>query len=215
MHFYFFVVYYTYIIINGGAILRQSKINCPSCRRTYKIDLPSCPFCQKENPYNRAKEEVDNDTNDLDKLDDPDDLDASNDESKEVENDLMDEEEEYIPKTTNIIKCTPKSQPRTNTGNDDTDFTEDHDLSSTATKNREAIAWTDEPVVESPDYSKMYDSNGVYNANFDHYYDDTIPAIQNEVDRLLKGREKTILKIIGSVVAIFAIICYLILTMNV
>lgn len=202
--------------------MRQSKINCPSCRRTYQIDEPFCPFCNKENPYLEAKEQEDNSSNDLDNLDDLDDLDnMNNDETEEsmsVENDSMDEEEEYIPKATNIVKCAPKSQPGAITGNDDMESTEgavDHDLSSTTTKNRESIAWTDEPVVESPDYSKMYDSNGVYNANFDHYYDDTIPAIQNEVDRLLKGRERTILKIIGSVVAIFAIICYLVLTMNV
>lgn len=197
--------------------MRQNKINCPSCRRTYQIDEPFCPFCNKENPYTNAKAQVDNGSNNLDDFDDMDIL--NNNETEDVvetDNDSMDDAEEYIPKSkTNIVKCTPKSQSESTIESDDVEPDEVHDLSTSTTKNRETITWTDDPPVETPDYSKMYDSNGVYNANFDHYYDDTIPAIQNEVDRLLKGREKTILKIIGSVVAIFAIICYLILTMNV
>lgn len=77
---------------------------------------------------------------------------------------------------------------------------------------RSPINWTDEEKPAPVDYSNIYNEDGVYNPNYDGFYNDTLPKIQNEIDSLMAGREKTILKIVFGFVAIFGIIVYLILT---
>lgn len=77
---------------------------------------------------------------------------------------------------------------------------------------RAKIDWEDEKKNEPASTDNMFDENGVYNANYDGYYNDTLPKIANEVDNLLKDREKAILKAVAAVVAVFGVIVYLILT---
>ena len=59
----------------------------------------------------------------------------------------------------------------------------------------------------------MYDAAGTYNPNYDGYYNDTLPQIADEIDSLLAGKEKTVLKAVFSLTSIAAIIAYLILTL--
>lgn len=87
-----------------------------------------------------------------------------------------------------------------------------NDINSKSRDGRTPINWTDEDPPEKKDFSKLYDENGVYNPNYDGFYNDTLPKIQNELDSLIAGREKTILKIVFGFVAIIGIIIYLILT---
>ena len=128
-------------------------------------------------------------------------------------NSIDDEEyEEYIPSENVDIYVDEDEETEHSKSiekeNDSEDFTETLQSSS----KRKKIPWTDEEKKEEPDYSKMYDEKGRYNANFDGYYNDTLPKIANEIDHVLAGREKAVLKVIFGIVAIIAIILYLVLT---
>lgn len=83
----------------------------------------------------------------------------------------------------------------------------------TSNNKRERIDWTDEEPTDTSNNSDMYDENGEYNPNYDHFYDDTKAKIQNELESLASGKEKAILKIVGGVVAVIAVIVYLVLTL--
>ena len=86
-------------------------------------------------------------------------------------------------------------------------------IANTSAPNKHAkIQWSDEVSPDTPDYAAMYDESGTYNPNYDGYYNDTLPKIADEIDSLLAGKEKTILKAVFSLDAIAAIIVYLILT---
>lgn len=86
--------------------------------------------------------------------------------------------------------------------------TNDSDLHET----KRTIKWKDEKKVQTPDYTKMYNDKGVYNANFDGYYDDVLPKIDGELDKIMINKDKTFIKVVFSIVAIIAIIIFLVLT---
>lgn len=128
--------------------------------------------------------------------------------SQQVKNEPDEYEEEYFAESTD-----PESDDEAET-EEETDAEErDEEINSSASSRRSKINWTDEKPKPEPDYSKMYDQKNNYNANFDGYYNDTLPKIADEIDSLLAGKEKAILKIVFSIAAIFAIIVYLILTL--
>lgn len=196
----------------------QSKYNCVSCRRLVDIKLENCPFCNTPNPYlkkipqEEPKKEPDTVGEDLfDDFDDADEI-AENPvqpplKKVQVEsNPAVDEpnEDEYIlPKKSQTPQNKKTTEPK------------DTASLSGQSNYHEKIEWTDEKKDNRTYTSKdMYDENGKYNANYDGYYDDILPKISNEVDKILQNKEKTILKIIGSVVIIFGIIVYLVVTLN-
>ena len=78
---------------------------------------------------------------------------------------------------------------------------------------RSKIQWSDETSHSTVDYASMYDAAGTYNPNYDVYYNDTLPQIADEIDSLLAGKEKIVLKAVFSLTSIAAIIAYLILTL--
>ena len=106
-----------------------------------------------------------------------------------------------------------EEEPEFSESYDDLDSEEaSHSVLTNNTK-RERIEWTDEEPVDASNNEDMYDENGKYNPNYDHFYDDTKAKIQNELESLASGKEKAILKIVGGVVAVIAVIVYLILTL--
>lgn len=80
-------------------------------------------------------------------------------------------------------------------------------------KQEKVITWNDEKNKARKEKTPAYDENGIYNPNHDGYYDDILPRINDEVDRILINRQKSVLKVVAGIVAIFAIIAYLILTL--
>lgn len=96
----------------------------------------------------------------------------------------------------------------------DANHSEEHEntISSSGEVHRSPIDWQDSTEKPETEYTEMFDEKGVYQANYDGYYNDTLPKIANEIDRALANREKIILKGIFSVVAVVAIIIYLIIT---
>ena len=78
---------------------------------------------------------------------------------------------------------------------------------------RSKIDWSDEKKKETVDISKAYNDKGEYDPNYDGYYEDTKPRIENELDNLAVGRDKAIIKGVLTVAAIAGIIVYLILTL--
>lgn len=85
-------------------------------------------------------------------------------------------------------------------------------ISSSGEVHRSPIDWEDEREKPETEYTEMFDEKGVYQANYDGYYNDTLPKIKNEIDRALANKERIILKGVFSVVAVVAIIVYLIIT---
>lgn len=208
----------------------NKKILCAHCRRSYPSNEPLCIFCGEQNPAlsskpNSSKMLKNNhlSVDDILTQDTPSDNDEY--EENEYETDsvpAVGEDDEFATDTEEEYGD-EYSETETFEDNEDEEVEEYvpvknrkpvvRDLSSTGNSERVAINWSDEKVKATPDYTKMYDKNGNYNANFDGYYDDTLPRIQNEIDNLLKGKEKTILKIVCSVVGVIAVIIYLILTL--
>ena len=217
--------------------MAQTKCNCMKCRRLIAIEQEKCPFCGTPNNYMKSKKTSTNNASEPASATRPvqrmqnisieemnsliteteeqevfphSDSDGNSDEKIFI-NKIDDEEyEEYIPsehedtdEEDSEVKSSVDENEKT-----EKNFTETFQSSS----KRKRISWTDEEDKEEPDYSKMYDENGHYNANFDGYYNDTLPKIKNEIDHVLAGREKAVLKVIFTIVAIIAIILYLILT---
>lgn len=197
----------------------QSKYNCVSCRRLVDIKQESCPFCNTPNPYlkkvpqeetKKVQDTVGEDLfNDFDTADEltakpvqaP--LKRVSVESKTAAEESKDEDDYILPKQTHAPASEKHAEPK------------DTASLSGQSDAHEKIEWTDEKKNERTYTSKdMYDEKGKYDANYDGYYDDILPKISNEVDKILQNKEKTILKIIGSVVIIFGIIVYLVVTLN-
>ena len=214
----------------------NKKYCCPTCRRMVPISKEICPFCRTDNTdmiekmsssdkkkysdsksskcsddeyeeYNPEYEEYENYVPDMQELEQHDIEMFVDDDDNDNDDDDDDELEEDNEDIDNFIY-----EELNNEEYDDYDINNANDLQN-ASSNREKIKWTDEKLKEKPDYTKMYDKDGKYNANYDGYYDDVLPRISNEVDHILAGKEKAILKVIFSIVAIFGIILYLVLTL--
>lgn len=197
--------------------MAQQKVNCKNCRRLIGIDMPSCPFCGTGNPnyeQNRQKSSEEHSN--------PQDILSSrtakhSNEETTVQNtgteiSVEDIEALYkkpIPiKGKSDISISPKVSEDTVSIPDETDI-----ISSVEESHRAHIPWSDEKKQTSPcNFTDMFNENGIYQANYDGYYNDTLPKIQNEIDNILLGKEKTILKAVFSVVGIIAVIIYLVLT---
>lgn len=211
--------------------MAQTKKNCPNCRRLIDIKATICPICQADcsstsfpskSVQKRAipiKQVHIEDINEL--------IQGEVKEKEFAQPDAV-QSTAYTNKQDNSNSSTQWQNPKSNissgsSNSDEPEFDEEikedtepeeitaSDMSDIKT-NEGTIRWSDEPEKQEPDYSKAYDKNGVYQPNFDGYYNDTLPKIANEVDRLLAGKEKAILKVIVSLVGIVAIIVYLVIT---
>ncbi|MEE1256252.1 MAG: hypothetical protein UHN47_07040 [Lachnospiraceae bacterium] len=213
--------------------MAQTKCNCTNCRRLIDIHQETCPFCGTPNPktknsstnntpnpitVNRPVQRMQNisieemntyltETEMEEQIEIPD---MENEKTISVSNIDDEEYEEYIP-SLNTDTNEENSEDLSSTDYKE-NITDDFTGTLQSSSKRKKIPWTDEEVKEEPDYSKMYDDSGRYNANFDGYYNDTLPKIAHEIDHVLIGREKSVLKVIFVIVAIIAIILYLILT---
>ena len=206
----------------------QTKYNCPSCRRLNDINSPYCRYCRTENPKMKAPSQAK----------------SSNegvfDDLGEELFDSFDDEAAAEPKAPVAKK--PISNPPKPDNEEEADFIApskepepvkkpepakkpaqsspapekkpQSDTLAEHSEDRKKIKWQDEKENPAIQRENMYDENGSYNPNYDGYYDDILPKINNEVDKILLNKEKTILKIVGAVVLIFGIIVYLVVTLN-
>lgn len=213
--------------------MAQPKISCKNrnCRRVIGKDVPKCPFCGYPNseyqaPTPKATAEAGNPSSSTKS---PQSVDAQTSDlnissSGEISiNDLENMYHEPIavqPVQTVQNKDVP-IQEQDMDGNDAAtteqkqalSAQESSTISATQASHRSKISWDDEdPNKESGNFTEMFNEKGQYQANYDGYYNDTLPKIINEIDHVLVGKEKAILKAVTSVVAIFAIIIYLVLT---
>ena len=215
--------------------MAQSKCNCPSCRRLIEIQLQFCPYCRNENPFYQpvqepakivepaaAKTAQVTKPNVVQKQYEP----ISESEFDEADSDQADEttsapsdddsQEIYIEEPEDVEESLSLEDEYSDP--DELEDTENNDNGSNTNninskKSHSGIKWRDEKPKPDVDRSAMFDENGNYNANYDGYYNDTLPKIQNEVDRLLANKEKTILKVVACIVGIAGIIVYLVLTL--
>ena len=222
--------------------MAQTKFNCTNCRRLIDLHLEKCPFCGTPNNNVKNKSTTNNsarkpasaarpvqrmqnisvdEMNSLftdEEIEEQIVIPTTEPEPPTIVSNIDDEEyEEYVPTDIENEENEENEEDKEekqviNKNNEKAKSTEEFTETLQATSKRKKINWTDEERKEEPDYSKMYDENGRYNANFDGYYNDTLPKIANEIDHVLAGREKAILKAIFTIVAIIAIILYLILT---
>ena len=184
------------------------KISCPKCRRSYDNKIEYCPFCGSQNPLfeahnNKASNASlsssysENTSSTYEMYDDQEYYDEATDNRKQYEEDIYEEYNESPEDTA----FTSSIEPETNTS----------ELSTSAS--RDKIHWTDEVHENTSNHEPMYDSNGEYNPNYDHYYDDKEAKIDSALESLSNGKEKAILKILFGIAAIIGVIVYLILTL--
>lgn len=205
----------------------QSKYNCKKCRRLVSLTSPSCPFCNTPNPnYQQPMQAMPQSTATSQPQN-------ARQPSANVKTDMSDPVNQEISiedMETLYHDPVPVKQNSINKGTDGTDQDEGlgpepdptveavagretNTISSSSEAHRSPIDWRDEKNHDTPSsYTEMFNENGVYQANYDGYYNDTLPKIQGEIDRILAGREKTFLKVVFTIIVIFAIIIYLILT---
>lgn len=191
------------------------KYKCPNCKRAVDINKEFCPFCSTPNPNIATKTTS-----------------SENDDESYFEESMMDDffEEEMQKAQDEISPADDKLQDEDEIEelyNEDSfsdDFADENiddendNYSSTISNSnhtikREKIKWTDEADQNTASSEEMFNDQGIYNANYDGFYNDTLPKIADEVDNLLKSKEKAILKVAASIVGILAIIVYLTLTL--
>lgn len=186
--------------------MANKKINCPKCRRSIDINVRACPFCGAANTFASTPAST-----------------ASTDDSTDMTGEdffdsLSDFEDENDFENT-LIPDVPDN-PITPDGTYEDSIEEPKIPSPKAKKmavssdHRASIAWKDEQHEPVKEKNPITDERGNYNANHDGYYDDILPKINGEVDRILANRDKTIMKIIGALVGIAAIIVYLVITLS-
>lgn len=215
----------------------QSKYNCKKCRRLVSLTSPTCPFCNTPNPYYQQPVQTtpQNPVTPTPKKDSnisspSSNAGANNQEPVNHEISIEDMESMYhdpVPVRQDALKPSAQTIPETgepeqNDGGlePEPDPAEDvmteretNKISSSSEAHRSPINWKDERDRDtSGSYTEMFNENGIYQANYDGYYNDTLPKIQGEIDRILAGREKAVLKVVFTIIVIFAIIVYLILT---
>lgn len=184
------------------------KISCPKCRRSYDSKIEYCPFCGSQNPlFEATNRETSNASlaniysEDASAAYETYDDQEYYDESAETKAQYQENIYEDYSESTEDIAFSSNIEPKANTS----------ELSTSA--NRDKIHWTDEEHEDTSDHAPMYDSNGEYNPNYDHYYDDRKAKIDSALESLSNGKEKAILKILFGIAAIIGIIVYLILTL--
>jgi len=204
--------------------MAQTKFNCPNCRRLVSVSAEYCPHCGNEVNFNTSNQKKNTSPNNTTKPSAP----APNIKKMEYEElpDITEEKEDFLEEEINISTPPVSNQTETYSEafseqedepeipyNDENSYNNNESLSMANLNNdkRTPISWSDTEKKENVDISKAY-INNKYEANYDGYYNDVLPKIQDEVDSLLKGKEKTILKIIFSIIGICGIIVYLVLT---
>lgn len=209
-------------------MVQVTKIHCVKCRRNIDISSKFCPYCNSPQPQETITEQQSESNEKMQPIYDE----VGNDDNSAF--DALSLEAEFEDFGDDIIDPVNKEDlndendtpyrfssldptETTSTADDPLEESSPSDIPDTLQKtqvHREKIPWNDETPKTPADVSDMYDAKGNYVSNYDHYYDDTVPKIADEVDRILANREKNILKIIGSIIAIFAVIVYLVITLN-
>lgn len=206
----------------------QSKYNCKKCRRLVSLTSPSCPFCNTPNPnYQQPMQAMPQSAATAQpknvsspsastKTDIPDPV------NQEISIEDMEalyhspipvRQDSIIPETDSIDQDDDGLEPEPDPTEEAVSGQETNTISSGSEAHRSPIDWRDEKNRDtSGSYTEMFNENGIYQANYDGYYNDTLPKIQGEIDRILAGREKIFLKVVFTIIVIFAIIVYLILT---
>ncbi len=195
--------------------MARKKIICGGCRRSYNNDIEFCPFCGEANPLLSLENEEDknkelaeaafNEENDIDEYAVPED----DEEYILPESDEETNEAKYIEQDTEYVDY-GSDEPEEDV---ETSNSEQSNYGFMQKTNRIPIKWTDEKEKDDSNNDDMYNTNGEYNINYDHYYDDTKTKIDDELENLTTGRDKAIIKIVSGFAAVIAIIVYLILTL--
>lgn len=190
------------------------KITCSKCRRLYDNKIEYCPYCGSPNPLLVASSEMDEESSIID---------ATYREVDEVDNkeiDTYSDEviEEYDDSEAEVEEKYDEYENSEEYGDYDEEFEDSSQKNAyaselTSSTNRKKVDWDDEKERDTSNDENMYNEDGEYNPNYDHYYDDTKAKIDNELESLAVGKEKAILKAVGGVAAVIGIIIYLVLTL--
>ena len=172
------------------------KISCPKCRRSYDYKIEYCPFCGSQNPL------LDTTNNGAATTS----LKGSHSEDTSSTYEMYDNQGYYDESAVNVDNYQEEIY------DDNTEPDENTSELSISAK-RDKIQWTDEEHKDTSNHAPMYNPDGEFNPNFDHYYDDNEAKIESALDSLSNGKEKAILKILFGIAAIIGIIVYLILTL--
>ena len=220
--------------------MQVKRIHCPKCRRLFDSSLEFCPNCGAPNllshvkpldseqsktlqqdasisdvqptpvakpvPVNKPKVQA-VDPHVFDEIFEEEDNQSTADEQ---DVDILEGQEE-VSDEPEAFSLDTEENPEPEDNDDDIPSGES-DIKNMKFR-RKLIDWADDKEQPEVDVCKIYNKDGSYNPNYDGYYDDTKTKIDNEIDSLIAGNEKTILKIIAIIVGIFGVIVYLILTL--
>lgn len=197
-----------------------TTIKCPNCRKQIQEDFRICPYCMMElDPmFDQKIAETDEDTEEYFEDDD-----IFEDDEDEKETPYNDDYETYYEDgdEDEIIVTNPNLSPEKK----ETEIVSEEkkkkarklSLDSPQENNASASSKTFVPIdikkgIKKPQIKikkepKEEKTLQPYEANHDHYYDDVLPEI---LDDIRSHTPETILKIIGCVVALLLIIWYLI-----
>lgn len=203
--------------------MAQTQFNCKKCRRLIGIDAPQCPFCGTPNAhYNKPLQKTSSVPTAERSLQKPQTETMQDNRSSKAEISVEEMADMYqgpiavqaAPREAPHPEQVTKAQDPQPTVSEPALHTQDTStISSAQESHRSKIAWDDERTMDQPEtYTEMFNEKGQYQANYDGYYNDTLPKIKDEIDRALAGKEKAILKGIFSILGIIAIIVFLVLT---
>lgn len=211
--------------------MAQTKSNCANrnCRRLIGLDTPVCPFCNTPNPkYNPPTQssgakhkptapdlEEQTSGGPADPSPSPEDQEVSIDDLETLYRNPIPVQGPTTPpsgqsatqKEQHESQDLPEEDPEQLIPSQDRNT-----ISSVQETNRSRIDWEDEKKESVEHFTEMFNDQGIYQANYDGYYNDTLPKLQGEADRALADRGKAIMKAIFTFIGIIAIIVYLVLT---
>lgn len=184
------------------------KIRCKNCGKEIQSDFLSCPYCRMD--LDTTADEIDNkeetdiegseDYSDSDESeeyyeeDDYTESDSENEDDEEEEEDVEEEEEEYY-----------EEDDYEDAVNDAEEDVEENQQEEYETKDFQPIKakFIDKKTKKSTKQTEIVS----YEANEDHYYDDILPEVLDDINN---NTLETVAKIVGMLILLVFVMWYLI-----
>ncbi len=190
-------------------------MKCPVCNKKVEPDWNTCPFCSSPLNEENTDEEVDEMDEDEDSEEDSDEEDIDEEDDIEDEDDVDDEDEDVDDEYDD--EAIDDEDDEDIDDEDDEDVDDEYDEEADDEED-EDIDKEDEPdekpvkkgrssLVPKKKIVAAKEQNSTYNPNEDHYYDDVVPEI---IDELKSHTLENVLKAVGCLAVLILTIAYLI-----
>lgn len=183
----------------------SKKTNCYNCGKEIQSDFISCPYCRADLTHTNpsiSTEEIESEAEEYYEEDEDITENSTLSEETSFEEEEYYEEEEYFEENDFIEDSTTEDETDNETieDNNQEEYFEGDDYNFTEEFN---------PInITSQESAKVNESQvKPYDANADHYYDDVLPEL---LDDIRTNKVENILMVVGCILGLFFVMWYLI-----